>query len=128
MDAEQQRAYAIKSPATMGFLAQAVDIVYENVQKALDQRDKKIDLLEKTIEQYTVVCEALEVKIKSLEDNPPFQYRGVYEKDKTYPKGSFVTHTGSVWYCTEDTIQPPTYGIHCWRLAVKQGQPGRDAR
>jgi hypothetical protein len=67
-----------------------------------------------------------EQSLLRLEEHPPFEYRGVYEPGKTYPKGSFVTQ-GGIWYATEETKQPPGHGIG-WKLAVRAGRDGRDGK
>jgi len=48
-----------------------------------------------------------------------FSYFGSFEIGKTYAKGNFVSHQGSIWHCEQQTTQRPGGGNVCWRLAVK---------
>lgn len=53
-----------------------------------------------------------------------FVYEGPHETGKTYRKGSFVTHQGSLWHANYTTATAPGDG-QAWTLAVKRG---RDAK
>ncbi|KQW37092.1 carbohydrate-binding family V/XII protein [Rhizobacter sp. Root404] len=57
-------------------------------------------------------------------ETKPFAYDGPHEVGKTYAKGNFVTHDGSLWHCNYKTASRPGDGP-AWTLAVKRG---RDAR
>ena len=49
---------------------------------------------------------------------------GIWEPGKTYPKGSAVTHRGSLWVALQDTNSrpgDPDPSSRAWRLRVKQG-------
>ena len=63
------------------------------------------------------------IEQKGLES--PLQYRGVW-KPGTYPKGSFVTHGGSVFHADGTTDFKPGEGGG-WTLAVKAGRDGKPA-
>lgn len=63
---------------------------------------------------------ALERRIEELE-RQPFAYDGPHEPGKTYRKGTFVTHGGSVWHCNYTTTSKPGDGP-AWTLAVKRGK------
>jgi integrin beta 3 len=57
-----------------------------------------------------------------------FAYRGVWETGTVYRQHNSVTDGGSLWICvSEQTVQRPGDGQN-WRLAVKRGKDGRDAR
>ena len=84
-----------------------------------------LDLVE-SIRGLSARLQKAEQRLVDLEEHPPFEYRGVYEAGKSYPKGSFVTQ-GGIWYATEDTKQPPGHGIG-WKLAVRAGRDGRDGK
>lgn len=53
--------------------------------------------------------------------------RGVYKAEAAYAKGDAVTWAGSLWIAQEDTAEKPDTGKG-WRLAVKRGRDGKDAR
>lgn len=53
--------------------------------------------------------------------------RGVYKAEQEYGKGDAVTWAGSLWIAQQDTKAKPDGGAD-WRLAVKRGRDGKDAR
>lgn len=53
--------------------------------------------------------------------------RGVYRAEQTYSKGDAVSWAGSLWIAQKDTGTKPDGGED-WRLAVKRGRDGKDAR
>lgn len=53
--------------------------------------------------------------------------RGVYKAEQEYAHGDAVTFGGSMWIATKDTSAKPGDGED-WRLAVKKGRDGKDAR
>lgn len=71
-----------------------------------------------------------ERRIAELEARPSTQYRGIYDDKETYRRGDFVTRSGSVWHCELDRAKGVVPGTDAlgWRLAVKRGADGRDAR
>ena len=69
------------------------------------------------------VTAPLAERIAALEATP-LTYDGPHETGKTYGKGVFVTHDGSLWHCNRETATRPGDGP-AWTLAVKRG---RDAR
>jgi hypothetical protein len=46
-------------------------------------------------------------------------YKGVWKDGRTYPAGTFITHSGSVWWAERATERKPGEGD--WVLAVKRG-------
>lgn len=54
--------------------------------------------------------------------------RGVYREGVTFLKGSGVTWGGSFWIAQRDTFTKPDAPDSGWRLAVKKGQNGKDAK
>jgi hypothetical protein len=66
----------------------------------------------------------LETRIGELE-NAPFVYDGPHEAGKTYRKGMFTTHAGSLWHCNYTTASRPGDGP-AWTLAVKRGKDGKE--
>lgn len=53
-------------------------------------------------------------------------YRGVFKDGADYEPGDMVTWGGSVWHCDEKTTAKPDVGP--WRLSVKKGRDGKDAK
>lgn len=53
--------------------------------------------------------------------------RGVYSAGRLYRRGDGVTWAGSFWIAQEDTTEKPDTGKG-WRLAVKKGRDGKDAK
>lgn len=57
---------------------------------------------------------------------PVLLYQGLFTDGKSYTKGDSVTWGGSVWIAqTPEATEKPGTGKE-WRLAVKQGKPGKD--
>jgi len=54
--------------------------------------------------------------------------RGVYREGTEYRKGSGVTWAGSFWIAQRDNPGKPDTADSGWRLAVKKGQNGKDAK
>ena len=54
-------------------------------------------------------------------------YKGVYEPDEAYEPDDMVTFGGSVWVAGAETKSKPGTD-DTWKLAVKKGRDGRDAR
>jgi hypothetical protein len=53
--------------------------------------------------------------------------RGVFKDGEAYEKGDAVTWAGSLWIAQEPTTEKPETGKG-WRLAVKRGRDGTDAK
>lgn len=53
-------------------------------------------------------------------------YRGVFKEGEEYEAGDMATWGGSLWHCDEKTTDKPDAGP--WRLCVKKGRDGRDAK
>jgi len=58
-------------------------------------------------------------------DGVGLTYCGVWFPARTYERGEFVTHDGSLWHAKTATTAKPGDGTADWTLAVKRG---RDAR
>jgi hypothetical protein len=52
-------------------------------------------------------------------------YVGVWDHEKTYPRGCFATHSGCLWHCDRAAAGQPGTPNSGWTMAVKRG---RDAR
>jgi hypothetical protein len=68
--------------------------------------------------------DALEGQIRSM---PAVTYAGVHESGKQYLRGELVTYDGSLWHAQKQTTATPGSGAD-WRLCVKRGRDGKDAR
>jgi hypothetical protein len=55
-------------------------------------------------------------------------YKDVYDAGATYTQGDLVTDDGSLWLCkAQETTDRPGRSA-AWRLIVKRGKDGKDAR
>lgn len=61
-----------------------------------------------------------EARIAKLEA-APFVYDGPHETGKTYQRGTFVSHGGSMWHANRETNARPG-DSPAWTLAVKHGR------
>lgn len=55
-------------------------------------------------------------------------YRGVYKTDEEYVPGDSTTFGGSLWIAERKTTAKPDTPDSGWRLAVKRGRDGKDAK
>jgi hypothetical protein len=46
----------------------------------------------------------LKDRIKELESRPTLRYLGIWDASRTYPPGSFVTHSGSIWHTDMENV------------------------
>ena len=60
-------------------------------------------------------------------DGKSWNYVGVYVAGKTYDPSDLVTDHGSLFYCNRITTARPGQSPD-WKLMVKRGQDGKDAR
>lgn len=60
-------------------------------------------------------------------DAKAWNYAGVYVAGKTYDPSDLVTDHGSLFYCGRTTTARPGSSTD-WKLMVKRGQDGKDAR
>jgi hypothetical protein len=93
-----------------------------------------LDLREhvRAAKMYRKRCEdalaALDARIKALEVNPAWQYRGTFDEGSWYDPNELVTHAGSLWFCRRRTNTPPGDADSGWTLIVKRGRDGRDGK
>ena len=65
-------------------------------------------------------------RIAELEARPSLTYAGVWSPTKAYSAGTFVTHGGGLWYCSDTNVGvQPGNGSSSWKLAVKRGRAER---
>ena len=69
--------------------------------------------------------QAIERRIKLIEERGTLEYLGVHKTGETYSKGAVVTRAGSLWIARRKTGAMPGNDPAAWTLAVKRG---RDAR
>lgn len=55
-------------------------------------------------------------------------YRDVFKEGQEYEPGDMVTWAGSVWHCCQKTTAKPDGPDSGWKLAVKKGRDGKDAK
>jgi hypothetical protein len=71
---------------------------------------------------------SLEARVRALEARPSLVYKGVWDAAAVYNRGMFVTKGGAVWHSEVDGnrgVPPPAPQ---WKLAVKKGSDGKDAK
>jgi hypothetical protein len=72
--------------------------------------------------------DALKARISELEARPSFEYQGTWDATKTYTVGDFVTSSGSLWHAEMISTGVRPGSGSAWKLAVKHGQNGKDAK
>ena len=55
-------------------------------------------------------------------------YRGTFDENGAYEQGDMVTQSGSVWHADKDKLSRPSMVDSGWKLAVKRGSDGKDAK
>ncbi|MEQ8813546.1 MAG: hypothetical protein RLO51_16815 [Thalassobaculum sp.] len=95
----------------------------EGIERAHHRLDQAIEAANKNVE----TLKALRDRVTELEARPVLKYVGTWNADTQFNPGEFCTDKGSLWHCNEPTRQRPGDGP-AWRLAVKAGRDGRDAR
>lgn len=79
------------------------------------------------LKNLTTVINNLSVIVDDLEKRPVMIDAGVWEVERTYKAGSFVSHSGSGWVATIESKGARPGEGSCWRLAIKRGRDGKDA-
>ena len=70
----------------------------------------------------------LEQEIAELRSRPTMKYCGVWDDQKVYIVGDFVTDGGSLWHCSDANCGVRPGSSDAWQLAVKKGRDGRDGK
>lgn len=128
------------------FLEMLAEVTKKSIEKTTTQLKQQIEEQQKTIESLrndlkTALIEAVVVLdgkslqlIRTFGDGsqktneielPQLAYMGVFDAEKQYQKGDFVTHGGSMWHCNEASNDKPDESGGAWTLCVKKG---RDAK
>ncbi len=61
----------------------------------------------------------LSARLATIESKGWPEYLGTHQAGRTYLRGQFVTHDGSLWHANRETSTKPPGGD--WTLAVKKG-------
>jgi hypothetical protein len=81
--------------------------------------ERTLNRIEK-IEQQLAAVEQKHQQFAETVADEVLRYQGIWRQDKTFPKGSCVTHHGGLWFAVEATdTRPGTDGF--WKLTVKSG-------
>ena len=87
-----------------------------------------VQLVKQAIEPLKARNEALEARLAELEGKA-LKDGGVWQAHKSYDLGDVITHSGSSWVCITAHVGGQHFPDHgFWRLLVKKGRDGRDAR
>jgi hypothetical protein len=126
------------TPAQQDYLAQMLKTiatttgmtVRERIDKMVDESQTSLDEAFEAVKGYVDrSIDALWEEVKALKDRPEFSDAGIWVHDKTYKTGNGVSESGSFWIAKRDTTFGEKPGASdAWRLAVKRGKDGRDAR
>jgi hypothetical protein len=57
-----------------------------------------------------------------------WKYVGVWSGDRQYSENNWCTYDGSVWHAQRDSKGAKPGDGDSWRLAIRRGQNGKDAR
>lgn len=91
-----------------------------------DQREESLD--EGRTIRRTVTFTSGKTAITDICTTLPI-YRGVHRHDGDYTRGDMTTLDGSVWHCeVERATDRPGSGSAQWKLCVKRGNHGKDAK
>jgi collagen type III alpha len=59
---------------------------------------------------------------------PTVIYRDIFKAGETYQPGDAVTWAGALWIAQKETAAKPETAESGWKLAVKKGRDGKDAK
>jgi hypothetical protein len=88
-----------------------------------------VDVLATKFKAFGARLDAHEKELAELKARPPTladTYRGVWQPGE-HQRGAVVTMNGGLWLCFRTTTAKPGAGDD-WRLVVKAGRDGKDAR
>jgi hypothetical protein len=102
------------------------------VKKQLAARDAQIAELERANLNYGLALEVglagVEQRLDEIQAKPGMKYEGVWNSEKAYSAGDFVTDKGSLFICKDGCINVRPGTSNAWQLAVQRGRDGRDRR
>jgi hypothetical protein len=99
------------------------------VRRILEEVCDSQDRLQEFVAFQRNRCRVLEAEVAELKAGGPNIadcYRGVWMYG-SYKRGSLVTHSGSIFLALKDTDEKPATS-DAWKLIVKAGRDGKDAR
>lgn len=67
----------------------------------------------------------LRKRITEVEAKPGLTYQGVWDAEKVYHVGDFVTDHGSLWHCWDANVGVRPGSSDTWQLAVQRGRDGK---
>jgi hypothetical protein len=70
---------------------------------------------------------ALVADVMESGGTPINKYHGVWNHEREYNAGDFVTHEGSM-FCAKSSTRSKPGASDDWQLAVKRGRDGKSAR
>ena len=74
----------------------------------------------------TACVRELQTAVKDLSNRPSLKYVGVWNQEKVYGAGNFVTDSGSVFHAQRASVgERPGSGGDAWVLAVKKGKDAK---
>ena len=123
----ESSAPPVETPAPEATPARAGGYVtWQTLHKVCGEIPKVIGrVLRERFQKSDARVDELEKRIATLEARPTLEHRGIWNAQETYPPGTFITHSGSMWYSGIQTKgMRPGDGAY-WTLVVKHG---RDAR
>lgn len=85
-----------------------VNVIVQEVGTELKAQNARIAAMEAKMEEFT--------------------YKGVWETGTVYRQHNSVTDNGSLWICVSPHSTQRPGDSQDWKLAVKRGKDGRDAR
>lgn len=128
---EHRKAFAEK------FFGQAKDVAKETLINQVRLIGNGAKGINRYLLALSLIClrrtvadelEALRKRVAELESRPEMKYCGVFEMERVYSPGQFVTHGGSLWHCQAATVGGRPGSSDSWRLAVKHGRDIRQGR
>jgi len=92
----------------------------------LSPRDR--GLVRAVVRAVAPVLASHERRLNELAERPHLHEEGVWQPETAYGVGAVVTDHGSAWVAKQPTCQRPGINNDHWRLLVKRGRDGKDAR
>jgi hypothetical protein len=97
-----------------------VPFIRATIAAAVNPLKERLDALEKRKGIAPLAAQLAGIEQRMM------KYEGVWSEGKTYTRGSFVTHAGSLWFADDTSIGArPGAGSTTWKLAVKKGHAER---
>ena len=111
-----------KRPVTRGVLDRTMRSIGEMLGEMLGTRFAAHERRDAALEQRMV---ALEARLLALEQRSAgVKWAGTWKQQRAYREGELVTHKGSLWLATCETVARPGQSAD-WILTVKTGDYAR---